>query len=80
MSSGLWDRQQLLHDLSSEVRASQRVAELVDELASELLGINRTDARCLEILERHERLSAGKLAEASGLTTGAITAVIDRLC
>jgi DNA-binding MarR family transcriptional regulator len=79
MSSGLWGRQRLLHELSTEVRASQRASEMVDELACELLGINRTDGRCLDILERHEQLSAGKLALASGLTTGATTGVIDRL-
>jgi DNA-binding MarR family transcriptional regulator len=79
MSSGLWCRQQLLHELSTEVCAGQRASEAVDELACELLGVNRTDGRCLDILERDERLSAGKLAAASGLTTGATTAVIDRL-
>jgi DNA-binding MarR family transcriptional regulator len=33
----------------------------------------------MDILDQHGRMSAGDLAEASRLTTGAITAVIDRL-
>jgi DNA-binding MarR family transcriptional regulator len=52
---------------------------VVDELVCQLLGINRTDARCMDILDQHGSMSAGDLAEASRLTTGAITAVIDRL-
>ena len=52
---------------------------MVDELVCQLLGVNRTDARCLDILDQHGSMSAGDLAEASRLTTGAITAVIDRL-
>src|SRR5215469_7738336 len=80
MSSELTpERQQLYAELGDEVRANQRATDVVDELVSELLGINRTDARCLDILDQHGSMSAGDLAEASRLTTGAITAVIDRL-
>lgn len=69
----------LLQQLSDEVRAGQRATDIVDDLVCELLGINRTDARCTDILDQHGRMTAGALAEASALTTGAITAVIDRL-
>jgi DNA-binding MarR family transcriptional regulator len=72
-------REQLYAELGDEVRASQRATDVVDELMCQLLGINRTDARCLDILDQHGSMSAGDLAEASRLTTGAITAVIDRL-
>jgi DNA-binding MarR family transcriptional regulator len=61
------------------VRANQRATDKVDELLGELLGVNRTDSRCLDILDQHGQLSAGQLAEHSGLSTGAVTAVIDRL-
>lgn len=73
------ERAQLLFELGTAVRANQRATDLVDELVSELVGINRTDARCLDLLDEHNQLSAGQLAELSGLSTGAITAVIDRL-
>src|SRR5690242_11290983 len=72
-------REQLYAELGDEIRASQRATDVVDELMCQLLGINRTDARCLDILDQHGSMSAGDLAEASRLTTGAITAVIDRL-
>ena len=61
------------------MRANQRPTDVVDELVSQLMGINRTDSRCMDILDQHGSMSAGDLAEASRLTTGAITAVIDRL-
>lgn len=72
-------RHALLSALTSEVRAGQRATDVVDNLVCELLGINRSDSRCLDILEQHGRMTAGRLAEESRLTTGAITAVIDRL-
>ena len=44
------------------------------------LGINITDMRCLNFIYRtEETISAGDLVEISGLTTGAVTGVIDRL-
>lgn len=73
------EREQIYAELGGEVRASQRATDMVDELICQLLGINRTDARCLDILDQHGSMSAGDLAEASRLSTGAITAVIDRL-
>jgi DNA-binding MarR family transcriptional regulator len=73
------DSEEIYAALGSEVRASQRATDVVDELICQLLGINRTDARCLDILDQHGSMSAGDLAEASRLSTGAITAVIDRL-
>jgi DNA-binding MarR family transcriptional regulator len=42
-------------------------------------GIHPTDLEIMELLNQHGELTAGRLAELSGLTTGAITGVIDRL-
>ncbi len=65
--------------LGEEIRAGQRATDAVDEAVIELLGVNRTDSRCIDILEQHGRMSAGRLADLSGLSTGAVTAVVDRL-
>jgi DNA-binding MarR family transcriptional regulator len=45
------------------------------------LGINVTDTRCFELMSRYSQgpLTAGDLARATGLTTGAITGILDRL-
>jgi len=61
------------------VRANQSATDMFDEALTAFLGINRTDGRCLDIIDRRGRISAGQLANESGLTTGAVTAVIDRL-
>jgi DNA-binding MarR family transcriptional regulator len=72
-------REELQRELGDEVRANQRATDVVDELVSQLMGLNRTDSRCMDILDQHGSMSAGDLAQESRLTTGAITAVIDRL-
>jgi len=46
---------------------------------AERLGLNATDHKCLDLAQRAEAMTAGELAEVTGLTTGAITGVIDRL-
>jgi DNA-binding MarR family transcriptional regulator len=43
------------------------------------LGLNPTDHKCLDLLQRAEDATAGDLADWTGLTTGAVTGVIDRL-
>lgn len=49
------------------------------ESVAKKLKLSRTDMRCLELIGRHGPLTAGKLAEESGLTTGAVTFILDRL-
>jgi DNA-binding MarR family transcriptional regulator len=61
------------------IRANQAATDLFDEAMSDFLGVNRTDGRCIDIIDRFGKVSAGQLAIESGLTTGAVTTVIDRL-
>lgn len=72
-------RLSLLERLGDASRSNQAATDLFDETAAIFLGVNRTDSRCLDIIDRHGKVSAGQLANESGLTTGAVTAVIDRL-
>ena len=73
------EKQEALHRLIAAIRMSQNASDTMDEAYTELLGINRTDGRCLDIVQRLGQITAGELAQHSGLTTGAVTAVIDRL-
>jgi DNA-binding MarR family transcriptional regulator len=41
--------------------------------------VSRTDLNCIDIIGLRGALTAGELAAESGLSTGAVTAVIDRL-
>jgi DNA-binding MarR family transcriptional regulator len=72
-------RDALIADCVDRVRAFQNAVDGLDQAASEALGLNRTDLRCLDLLNLHGPMTAGQLAEQSGMSTGATTAVIDRL-
>lgn len=65
--------------LKEAVRANQTANDQFDEALTSFLGINRTDGRCLDIIDRKGPVTAGQLAIDSGLTTGAVTAIVDRL-
>jgi DNA-binding MarR family transcriptional regulator len=73
------NRRVLVEAVAHEIRAAQNAVDAFDEAAAALLGINRTDLRCLDILERRGQLTAGELGEAAGLSSGAVTTLLDRL-
>jgi DNA-binding MarR family transcriptional regulator len=72
-------KRQLLYELIAEVRRSQAATDRFDQAVADAIGLNRTDMRCLDVIESEGPVPAGRLAEATGLTTGAITTVLDRL-
>src|SRR5438105_3529125 len=73
------DRPAAMLVLSQEVRGWQADQELFDAAVAELAGLNRTDWRCLDILGTRGPMTAGQLADAARLTTGAVTGVVDHL-
>jgi DNA-binding MarR family transcriptional regulator len=73
------DKREVFTQLIDEVRRSQAATDRFDEAVADALGVNRTDMRCLDTLDREGPVAAGRLAEATGLTSGAITTVLDRL-
>jgi DNA-binding MarR family transcriptional regulator len=70
---------ELIGELFAAVRTNQLATDKMDDAAARGMGINRTDARALDIVERLGPVTAGKLSLDAGLTSGAVTAVIDRL-
>jgi len=66
-------------ELIEKFRLTGHQDNAFDELAAEVLGLSRTDLECVSIIERRGGVSAGELAAESGLTTGAVTGVVDRL-
>jgi DNA-binding MarR family transcriptional regulator len=73
------EKQRLIAELGEQFRISGIQDIAFDDATAASLGINRTDLNCIDIIERHGGITAGELAAESGLTTGAVTAVIDRL-
>ena len=72
-------KEDLVGDVIARYRSATNRDVAFDKLAAARLGISVTDLHCLNIVESRAGLSAGELAKESGLTTGAVTAVSDRL-
>ncbi|WP_207401011.1 MarR family transcriptional regulator [Actinomadura roseirufa] len=60
------------------MQSYQAAVDDFDAAAAGLLGVNRTDLRCLEILSLEET-TPKRLGDRLGLTTGSVTAMLDRL-
>jgi DNA-binding MarR family transcriptional regulator len=79
MSTGQMSRNELIAALNRAMRDASGQGVLYSQIVAERLGINSTDLECLDFVVMRGPLTAGELADATGLTTGAITGVIDRL-
>lgn len=67
-------------ELGNATRAYQAAVDDFDREVARLLGINETDLRCLELLLQEVPAAApGFLATRLGLTTGAVTPMLNRL-
>jgi DNA-binding MarR family transcriptional regulator len=69
----------MIAEVSRLVAELQTSVDAFDEAAAESLGLNRTDLRCVSRLYTRGPMTAGELANASGLTAGALTTALDRL-
>ncbi len=69
----------LIERLGQEVRQVGAQSALVSETVAARFGLHPTDLECLDVIFLRGQASAGELAEATGLTSGAATALIDRL-
>ena len=79
MSPDRQPKTDLIAELIREFRAAGNQDNAFDNLAAERLGLNGTDLHAINIIENSGGLTAGELAAEAGLTTGAVTGVIDRL-
>ncbi len=65
--------------LTEALRHSSAQALMVSHAVAARVGLNMTDLECLDIIQMSGGVTAGELARRTGLTTGAITTLIDRL-
>jgi DNA-binding MarR family transcriptional regulator len=72
-------REDLIAALNTAMREASGQGVMYSQAVAQRLGINSTDLECLDHIVLRGRLTAGALAKVTGLTTGAITGVIDRL-
>ncbi len=77
-NSGRPRRAALVAALNRAAREAAGLGNVLAEANAARLGINLTDYECLDLIGL-DRVTAGDLARATGLTSGAVTGVIDRL-
>lgn len=73
------DREELIATLMRAMRESSAQGVLFSHVVAAQAGIASSDLECLDIILLSGRATAGDLAKATGLTTGAMTGVLDRL-
>ncbi len=80
MSSGSQEtRAELLGELAREFRQFTGLGASFFRAAAEHLGLTVTDMQVMDLLESEGEATAGQLADLVGLTTGAITGMLNRL-
>jgi DNA-binding MarR family transcriptional regulator len=72
-------RLELVGAAALEARLHQNSYDRFEDAAAGYFGVNRTAMRCLEVLDRLGRLTPGEIAGHTGLSSGAVTAMLDRL-
>jgi DNA-binding MarR family transcriptional regulator len=77
--AGKRKKSEQIEELIREFRVSGNQDDAFDNVAARRLGVNETDLHCLNIIENAGGVTAGELAAEAGLTTGAVTGVVDRL-
>jgi DNA-binding MarR family transcriptional regulator len=76
---GASPRRELILAAALQARLQQNAYDRFEDAAADYFGVNRTAMRCMEVLDRTGQLTAGEIARQTGLTSGAATALLDRL-
>src|SRR5215203_1285736 len=79
LSNHFADRESTVAALDRALRETSAQSVLFSQAVADHVGMNPTDLESLDILARYGPMTAGRLAELTGLTTGAITGLVDRL-
>jgi DNA-binding MarR family transcriptional regulator len=74
-----YSRVKLIEAIGQRVQAFQDATDQVDEAVARRLRLNRTDLRCLSVLSQAGAMNPSALADAAGLTRGAMTTALDRI-
>lgn len=72
-------RRALVLEVQATLRGLHAAVDTLSQTIADKLGVNRTDLRCIQTLGQFGPQTAGQLATAAQLSTGALTSVIDRL-
>jgi DNA-binding MarR family transcriptional regulator len=72
-------QEETIHTIIDKLREMSTETIMFHQAVADELGLYITDHKCLDLIHRFGAMSAGRLGELTGLTTGAVTGMIDRL-
>jgi DNA-binding MarR family transcriptional regulator len=72
-------REEIIEAINNKFREMSTETIMFHQAIANVLGLHITDHKCLDLIYRFGAMPAGRLAELTGLTTGAVTGIIDRL-
>jgi DNA-binding MarR family transcriptional regulator len=72
-------REEVIQAIVVKLREMSTQTIMFHQTVADVLGLHITDHKCLDIIHRYGAMPAGRLGELTGLTTGAVTGIIDRL-
>ncbi|MEY9855570.1 DNA-binding MarR family transcriptional regulator [Catenulispora sp. GAS73] len=73
------DRDALLADLAAVAREASGRALVLHQAIADRFGLGASDLKCLDLARAEPDLTAGRIADATGLSAAAVTALLDRL-
>jgi DNA-binding MarR family transcriptional regulator len=73
------NREEIIQNIVDRFREMSIETIMFHQAVADELGLHITDHKCMDIIHRFGAMPAGRLGEMTGLTTGAITGMIDRL-
>src|SRR5919202_2192422 len=72
-------REEIIQVIIEKFREMSTETIMFHQAVADVLGLHITDHKCLDFIYHSGAMPAGRLAELTGLTTGAVTGIIDRL-
>jgi DNA-binding MarR family transcriptional regulator len=72
-------REEVIQAIIEKRREMSTETIMFHQSVADVLGLHITDHKCLDLIRQYGAMPAGRLAELTGLTTGAVTGIIDRL-
>jgi DNA-binding MarR family transcriptional regulator len=77
--STILKREEIIEAIVEKFREMSTETIMFHQAVADVLGLHITDHKCLDLIHRFGAMPAGRLGELTGLTTGAVTGIIDRL-
>jgi DNA-binding MarR family transcriptional regulator len=72
-------REEIIQAIIEKRREMSTETIMFHQSVADVLGLHITDHKCLDLIRQYGAMPAGRIAELTGLTTGAVTGIIDRL-